>query len=215
MKTLIIFSALCVTGAINLFADDSNNVINQLSDAEMTSNVIISSATSKTNGGIFVFFRNEEGASTAEFGSDRPVRYGFISATNSYCNIFLLRPEYSCIISAKSEAGEPVEPTKLGAIYGIKYSEVKGYDKSKLDMSRRKGEFHPDHERPYVIGAAPHFSGLPRYLPAPEELFVFNKPGKYKMWVELQVFCSQPQSKSINLVKFQPVELSFIKKEKR
>jgi len=220
MKILIFF-ALCLVSATRLFADDTNNAIKKPTDAEinsnatisLTSNMLISSVVSKTNGGIFVFFCNEEGRDSKEFGSDSPVRYGFMSANKTYPDIFLLRSEYSCMIFAKSETGESPKPTKLGASYGTKYREVTGYDKDKLDISLRKGDSHPDHERPYMIMVAPYFSGMPRSLPAPEDLFVFNKPGKYKLSIEMQVFCSSSRSKSVYLVKFPAVELTIIKKE--
>jgi hypothetical protein len=216
MKTITVIPALVLSIAVVSRAESTNKPPPSITNFDTA--VIAGSVVTETVSNLFVVFRHEEPrAPTTVFLSDTPVRFGFSSTSNMYYDIFMLRPEYGYRVFAKSENGERLEATRLGARYGEKFGEIRGYDKDTLDFSRRRGDRHPDRERPYYVGkAAQGFSGLPRSLPAPEELFRFNKPGKYIMWIEMQVLCcpsGRGAAGDIYLVKFPPVGLQVIKKE--
>jgi len=216
MQTIIVIAALVLSIEVVSRAESANDPVPGVTNVE--SPIITGSVVTETVSNLYVVFRNEEPrVSTAVFPSDKLVRFGFSSATNMNFDIFMLRPEYGYKLFATSEDGERLKATRMGAHYGQKFGKVRGYDKDILDFSRRRADRHPDRERPYYAGrAAQGFSGLPRSLPAPEELFRFGKPGKYVMWVEMQVLCcpsGRGAAGDIYLVKFPPVGLQMIKKE--
>lgn len=203
------------------FASDAQT--NAPSNSEQVEHIdhslISSSIVSRTVSNIFVVFRNEQAVSgkTAidhcKFPSDKSIRFGFVSATNSGCMVFLPRPEFAFTISAKSSNGKWLEPTRLGKNYGEEASSLTNYAKDKLDMSRRPGDQHPDHERPYLVMAPTHFN-LTRNLPPPENLFEINDKGTYEMWLQVQVFISPSEGgklADIHLVNFPPVKLDVVK----
>ena len=128
----------------------------------------------------------------------------------------MLRPEYAFRISAFSEDGLPVEPTRKGMKYGSKFDTLKEYSDAAINKAGRRP--------PYWDIASPpsQFSDSGENIPPPEELFNLSKPGKYTMTIEAACFACRyfpppPGDNATNyyLVKFPPVKLTVIKERKK
>jgi len=115
------------------------------------------------------------------FPAEEPVIIGFCSTTERDYESLRLAPEYAFRISARSEDGEVVGTTKLGASYGKRFDEVNGYDKNELDRSGVFYEGCAIHHyyaggRPFWTIARPHApTSVQKVFPPPGELFKFNK----------------------------------------
>jgi len=171
--------------------------------------LIASSVRTEQRSNVFAVFRNETAEKEVVFRSDVPIPFGFCLNTNSSYSsyhVFMLRPEYGYELSAKSESGELVRKTRLGASYGGKFTEIKGFDRSKLDMSKT-GRINP-----YSTYASRNFS-ITRSLPPPDALFELKKPGRYTVQVALQFYCwpRSAVSNDVWLVRLKPVNLNVIK----
>jgi hypothetical protein len=155
-----------------------------------------------------------------EFYSNKHIYFGFALTTNKVSVLVVLKPEYGFRISAVTENGMPVEPTSEGAKYGRSFNDLKGFDKQAIDPTRNKPHYS------YM----PHFdivgptSDAPRFdkIATPDELFTFQKPGKYTITIETACFLKDDYMPHINsnttnyyLVKSPPppVKLTVIKKE--
>lgn len=138
---------------------------------------------------------------------DKPISFGFITATGVF-NIYLMKPEYGCRISAVSESGKIVPRTRTGKKYGRAFDLVKKWDRNCLDKSGPNA----DRWRPYWTLARPGFPSVKK-LPALHEFFNFEKPGRYEVTIEMQVFSHAFHSSSTNayLVKLPPIKLQVVK----
>lgn len=163
---------------------------------------------SRPRSNIFYAFRSSIN-DASYFPADKPIWFGFGSTTNYSYYVFMLRPEYGYRILARSEDGQVVKPTRLGASYGEKFDKIKGYDEA-LDWTRGHGG---NSVRPFMDYAHRDLPSLDRIFPSPQELFNFDKPGKYTMWIELQCLSRSflPNATNIYLVRFPPIQLQVIK----
>jgi len=152
------------------------------------------------------------GENTRLFQSDQPIRFGFESMTSTVYDVFLLRPEYGCRIGATSESGQAVKRTGNGKRYGANFDDIAGVSRDAFDDSRLPGYAR---NMPYLTIARQMTPLRERMIPAPQELFIFDKPGIYSLRLEFQSFYCELRSSSTNLylVKFPPVELKVLKIE--
>lgn len=139
-----------------------------------------------------------------------PVSYGFVSTTNISYQIFILKPEYGCRISAHSKNRLPIKKTKTGVRYGEKLDLFKEWkwDEAKLtDKASGSGDLR----RPYWGVAR---CGMPsvRQLPPLKDLFEFQGPGRYWVTVEFQVGACPLKARSTEayLLRFTPVTFETI-----
>lgn len=146
--------------------------------------------------------------------SSQPIYVELISTTNVSSLLYILRPEYEFRFSAFSESGEAVELTHKGAKYGRHFDDLKTVDRDAIAMNNRG--------TPMRNIAIPPGSWIPLGTPmfTPDELFNFNKPGKYTMTIEAACFASRdfpprpmPPATNYYLVKFPPVKIQVVKKE--
>lgn len=151
------------------------------------------------------------------FPSDKAIPFGFASTSNIF-EIFRLAPEYGYRISARSEDDTAVRLTKVGRRYGRRFDQVKGYDERALDWS---GEYYaPDNRkvrfgsaRPFRTLAAGSYPSFQTILPPLDDLFKFDKPGRYIVQIEVQCFSRPfpPASTNMQIVRFPPVKLTVEK----
>lgn len=137
---------------------------------------------------------------------DSPLCFGFVSTNQMAYYVFPLKPEYGYRLSAVSSDGKPVQRTRRGADFGARFETLKKWDKSKLAPPPHRWQ-----RGPFVMIASDRLS--PSNLPAPDELFRFEKPGDYIINVEVQVLSCPFGSNFTNAypVRFPPVQVRVVK----
>jgi hypothetical protein len=200
IKSLVLFF-LSISAA---YADGTNKLF-----IYQVENCVISDQQSN----MVVYFQGLHN-NDAVLDADKPFNFGFQSTTSNYFQLFILRPEFGCKMSAKGEDGVDVELTRLGAKYGSRFGEVNGYKKDIFDMTPGY-----NHDVPcWDYAANP---GPPRQLPAPAKLFNFRQPGHYTISIAIKCLYrpSPPLGESYRtnlfLVQFPPVKLAVIKGENK
>jgi hypothetical protein len=228
MKTTIILLSLCLIGSLNMLAALTNPVPEN-ADSPVTTNTdrhifnlpALDGTTNtipfELSGGVYskpcsniysVFQSSIDDASY--FPANKSIPFGFISATNYNYEVYILRSEYGYRILCKSEAGEQVKPTRLGARYGAKYDELKEYNNNALDWTVGNGN---NANRPFWAMVYHDQPSLTRIFPPPDQLFNFDKPGKYTLWIELQCFARPylPYPSNLYIVRLPAAKLQVIK----
>lgn len=202
MKAVLNFFALNLFLAVIAHPDSTNST-----QYEFPQTWVVS----ETRSNVFVVFMGDHPV-VPGVSADKPLRLGFRSATTNSYDILILRPEFGYKVSAVSSSGRLIETTRKGAKCGKKFDLIRGWDRNVLDMSRTRD--HPNSESPYWLVAHPEFP-IGRELACPEELFKFDKPGKYTMSIELQFLSYPRSSRSTNayLVRLPPVKLEVVKEE--
>jgi hypothetical protein len=200
MKTTFFLAFLLATTAFAQKEATQDTTLNARFDGRVVT---------ETRSNVFIVFLNGKGTRT-DLLANQPIECGFVSIITNY-NIDILRPEYCCKISAKTSDGKTVEKTRIGAKYGTEFNNVKKWDKKMFDMTFTN-DSHPSHELPYWLPAKMNWPSI-RKLPAPQELFKFDKPGTYEMEIELQFFAYPMHTSSTNayLVKLPPVKVKVFK----
>jgi hypothetical protein len=200
-------------GSYEVKVNVSNHIYTAILDGTNSATVDFGDCVfSKPCSNIFVAYQSSTHDSNT-FPADKPIEFGSGSETNYDFVVLMLRPEYGYRLFAISEDNKKVQLTRTGEKYGKKFNDIKGFNKSVLDWTRVPGRYNPDNPcRTYARHDMPYIS---RIFPAPQDIFNFEKPGKYAMWIELQYFArpALPGSTNLNLIKFPPVKLTVIKKE--
>jgi hypothetical protein len=142
------------------------------------------------------------------FPASQDIRFGFASTANAGSFVCKLLPEFAFRISAVSTSGECVRLTRKGSKYGRHFGEINGFDKRMIETSRRG---------PYWTLVAPQDS-VPESsnrFPPPDELFDFERPGKYTVTIQAACLASPRifplRTTNFCLVKFPPVKLQITK----
>jgi hypothetical protein len=238
LRLFLLLLGTCLTARALVAADPNRSVDlgpNILTPLIMSSNPPTTTNLMRSNLGdcvvslavsnICVAFQSSALAAS-RFPADRPIGVGFYSTNSRSYEVFRLAPEYAYRISAKSENGEAIAATRLGARWGRKFVQVAAYDKRTLDWSSadyveysERGKTSLGRSRIYAGGrpfwtvAHQALPNIEKVFPPPEYLFKFEKPGRYTLYVETQCF-SRPLSAgatNLYLVRFPPVKLSVFK----
>jgi hypothetical protein len=148
-----------------------------------------------------------------KFDSSEPIQYGFCSVTNLGRIVLILRPEYGLKISAYSQEGKRVEPTREGAKYGENFDALVAFEAKAIEKRKARPPYW------YGAGTPDVIPRLVRSIPAPDELFRFKEPGNYTINIELACFVSRsfPPNSNANpsdyqLIKFPGVNIPVLKK---
>lgn len=213
MKTLLLFLflwlAICPrelaaqTSTNSLWNTFSNCVI-----SESRSNVLVGFRSPLISG------RANYDAGALVFPADAPIAFGFGTTLDVPLDVIALKKEFGYVISASSADGLKVEKTRQGLKYGSKIADCKGWEEKQFDKSNGQGNLRG---APYVSVARISAINYSRQLPSPEELFNFEKPGKYFVSIEVQCLAgpySASNPTNVCVIRFPPVILQVIKHER-
>lgn len=129
--------------------------------------------------------------------------YTFASTISTNYDVSCLKAEYAGLLAASADSGAEVKKTRKGRKWGKRFFDVTALDRRMLSREGG-GQF------PYLAVAGPRPTTAYRWLPPLSELFEFEKPGIYEVFIVLQCFV-QPWDRSTptrpTLVRFPPVRI--------
>ena len=147
-----------------------------------------------------------------ELKSNAMIRYCFLTTNTLGSRLFYPTQEYFCRAKLWDERGRPVQPRGVGTRLGRHFSDLKVFSESKVRHINRGGSDTP---RPFVDNLRPDACGA-KNLYSPEELFDLEKPGRYRLQLEFQVFlqCLSGTNVSYKLIRLPPIEMHVVKAER-
>lgn len=194
--------------------------------ADSTNTISTSCVISKPANHILILFRKpvigmpEYYKTLSYFPADEPISIGFCSTTDQIYEIYRLAPDYGYRLSARSEDGQLVQTTELGTQCGKKFDKANDYGINAFD---RSGAYYDGNILRHAYGGGYSYRtlairdepALQAVFPPPQDLFNFEKPGNYTLWIEYQCFYRPfpPASTNLYLVRFPPLKLQVLKRE--
>jgi len=141
------------------------------------------------------------------FSADGRIIYGLIAESKPWPTIFFPKDEYFCIAKMKDAHGRDVSRRIFGPNPGRHFISLDQPFAAKLRMFQAT-----DGRIPVLEYLHPYGSGL--YFYSPDQLFLLEEPGTYKLTLQFQVFkavSGNGAELNLELVRFPPLEVLVVK----